>query len=117
MKLKLTVAAMMLGLAMPAAAEYETNYEGYEVALSDIRLPQSETGTITFKPCTTCEFRTHNIDSNVRWLLNDADVSFEEFQAATRRVTDRNTKVVTILHNLGSNRVTSVSIYLRKETQ
>ena len=117
MKLKLTVAAMMLGLAMPAAAEYETNYEGYEVALSDIRLPQSETGTITFKPCASCEFRTHSIDGNVRWLLNGTDVLFEEFQAATRVVTDRNRETVTVLHNLGSDRVTSVSIYLRRETQ
>ena len=111
MKLKLIIAAMMLGLAVPAAADYEA----YEVALSDIRLPQSETGTITFKPCASCEFRTHSIDSNVRWLLNGADVSLEEFQAATRTVTERNTKSVTVLHNLRSDRVTSVSIYLRKE--
>jgi hypothetical protein len=117
MKLKLIIAATMLGLAMPAAADYETNYEAYEVWLSDIRLPQSETGTITFKPCSSCEFRTHYIDSNIRWLLNGAAVSFEEFQAATRRVTERNTKSVTVLRNPGSDRVTRVSIYLYREAQ
>ena len=117
MKLKLIIAAMMLGLTMPAIADYETNYEAYELRLSDIRLPQSETGAITFKPCSSCEFQTHRIDSNVRWLLNSAAVSFEEFEAATRIVRDRNTETVTVLHNLGSDRVTSVSIYLRREAR
>ena len=112
MKLKLIIAAMMLCLAMPAAAEYEPNFEAYEVWLSDIRLPQSGTGTITFKPCSRCEFRTHYVDVNVRWFLDGTAVSFEEFQAATRRVTERDTKSVTVLHNPGSDRVIRVSIYL-----
>ena len=112
MKLKLIIAATMLGLAMPAAAEYEPFNEAYEVWLSDIRLPQSETGTITFKPCSSCEFRTHYVDVNVRWFLNGAVVSFEEFQAATRRVMERNSKSVTVLHNPGSDRVIRVSMYL-----
>ena len=112
MKLKLIIAAMMLGLAMPAAADFETIAEAYEVALSEIRLPQSLTGTIAFKPCETCDYRTSRVDGNTRWLVNGQAVSLDRFRAAVKAVADRNNEAVTVLHHLERNRVTEVSVYL-----
>ena len=112
MKLRVFITAMMLGLAMPAAADFKTIAEAYEVALSEIRLPQSATGTIAFKPCEGCEYSTRRVDVDTRWLVNGESVSLEGFRAAVRRVADRNTEAVTILHHLERNRVTEVSVYL-----
>ena len=112
MKLRLFITAMMLGLAMPAAAEFKTIAEAYEVALSEIRLPQSASGTIAFKPCATCDFSTRRVDADTRWVINGKAVSLEKFRAAVRRVADRNNEAVTILHHLERNRVTEVSVYL-----
>lgn len=112
MKLKLFFAAAMLGITMSAAADFETIAEAYEVALSNIRLPQSESGTIAFKPCATCEYSTKRVDENTRWMVNGQSVSLAKFRAAVRRVADRENEAVTVLHHLEWNRVTEVSVYL-----
>ena len=112
MRLKVFIAAIVLGLALPAAADFETIAEAYEVALSDIRLPQSESGTIAFKTCATCEFSTKRVDEYTRWVVNGQTVSLEKFSAAVRRVADRNSEAVTVLHHLERNRVTEVSVHL-----
>jgi hypothetical protein len=112
MRLKLFIAALMFGLAMPAAADFTTIEQAYEVALSEMRLPRSEGGTIAFKECSTCDYRTKRVDANARWLINGKSVSLKEFRLALSRVTDRNNKAVTVLHHLENNRVTEVSVYL-----
>lgn len=112
MKLRLFITAMMLGLTLPAAADFKTIAEAYEVALSEIRLPQSESGTIAFRPCAGCDFQTRRIDGSTRWLINGEAVSLDRFRATVRRVADRKTEAVTILHHLERNRVTEVSVYL-----
>ena len=112
MKLRVFITAMTLGLAMPAAADDATNVEAYEVALSNIRLPHSKTGTIAFKPCANCEFKTHRVDGNTRWLVNGTAVSLVEFRDATDPVTDRRNEAVTVIQHLEGNRVIQVSVYL-----
>ena len=112
MRLKLFIAALMFGLAMPAAADFKTIEQAYEVALSEIRLPRAEGGTIAFKECSSCDYRTKRVDGNTRWLVNGRSVSLKEFRLAVSRVTDRVNEAVTVLHHLENNRVTEVSVYL-----
>lgn len=112
MRLKLFFAALMIGLALPAAADFKTIEQAYEVALSEMRLPSSEGGTIAFKECSTCDYRTKRVNADTRWLLNGKSVSLKEFRLAVSRVTDRNSEAVTVLHHLKDNRVTEVSVYL-----
>ena len=102
MKLKLLITAIMLGLAMPAAADYVTIEQAYEVALSEIRLPQSERGTIAFKPCATCDVQTKRVDAD----------TLQKFREATESVAGREKEAVTVLHHLKKDRVTAVSVYL-----
>lgn len=112
MKLRLFITAMMLGLAMPAAADYVTIEEAYEARLSEIRLPRTETGTIAFKPCSTCEVATKRVDAQTRWLINGEAVPLREFREALEEVADPAKEAVTVLHHLDKDRVTAVSVYL-----
>jgi hypothetical protein len=112
MKLKLFIIAMCLGMALPAAADYVTIEQAYEVALSDIRLPRSENGTIAYRQCGTCELRTTRVDAETRWLVNGKPVSLKKFREAVSRVADRENEAVSVLHHLERNRVTAVSVYL-----
>ena len=112
MKLKFFIIAMCLGMALPVTADFVTITEAYEVALSDIRLPGSENGTIAYKECGTCKFMTKRVDSDTRWLINGKAVPLKKFREATSRVTDRDNEPVTVLHHLERNRVTAVSVYL-----
>lgn len=112
MKLRLFITAMMLGLAIPAAADYVTIEQAYEVALSEIRLPRTETGTMAFKPCATCDIQTKRVDADTRWLINGQAVPLQKFREATERVANREKEAVTVLHHLKKDRVTAVSVYL-----
>ena len=112
MKFKLFITLITLGLALPASADFVTIEQAYEVALSEIRLPRSENGTISYKECSTCQFMTKRVDADTRWMINGRAVSLQKFREAAERVTDRNNEAVTILHHLEMNRVTAVSVYL-----
>ena len=112
MKLKVLITAMMLGLAMPAVADYVTIEEAYEARLSEIRLPRTETGTIAFKPCSTCDVTTKRVDAETRWLINGKAVPLRKFREATEKVADPAKEAVSVLHHLKKDRVTAVSVYL-----
>lgn len=112
MKTKLFIAALTLALALPAAADFRTVQQAYEVALSDVRLPRSESGTIAYKTCATCAYETRQIDASTRWLVDGRAVPLKEFREAVQRVTEPDKEAVTVLHHLETNRVTQVSVYL-----
>ena len=112
MKTKLLIAIAMMGLALPAAADFTTVQIAYEVALSEVRLPRNEKGTIAFKECADCEYQTKRVSADIRYRVDGRSVSLEDFRQMTDRVVDRDNEAVTILHHLEDNRVTEVSIYL-----
>ena len=51
MKFKTLFAVLMLSASASAIADFEPLTKGYEVMLSEVRLPQSGSGTIGYKPC------------------------------------------------------------------
>ena len=112
MKLRTFIIAICLGLALPAAADYVTIEQAYEVALSDIRLPRSESGTIAYKECQTCETHTSRVDANTQWLVNGRAVSLKKFREAVDEVVDRDNEAVSVRRHLETDRVTAVSVYL-----
>lgn len=112
MKLKLFITATLLGLALQAAADFTTIEQAYEVALSEVRLPQSESGTMAFKTCGTCDFMTKRVTPETRYVLNGQAMPLAKFRIALSRVQDRDAQPVTVLHHLDMDRVTVVSAYL-----
>ena len=112
MKLKVLIAAALLSLASPVLAEFVQEQEAYEVALSDVRLPRADGGTIAFKECASCEYRRLRVGSDMRYRLNGKDVSLKKFREAMATVEDRKSEAVTVLHHLERNQVTAVSVNL-----
>ena len=112
MKLKLLITAALLGLALPAAADFKQVQDAYEIALSDLRLPRANGGTIAFKECATCEYRRLRVGSVMRYRLNGKDVTLKQFREAMATVEDRKGEAVTVLHHLERNQVTAVSVNL-----
>jgi len=112
MKLKVLIAAALLSLALPAAADFKQVAEAYEVALSDLRLPRGNGGTIAFKECDKCEYKRIRVGSDIRYRLNGKDVTLKTFREAMATVENREGEAVTVLHHLERNQVTAVSVYL-----
>ncbi len=110
MKFKVLIAAILFGLALPAAAEYKVIQEAHEVRLADLRLPQNETGTVGFKPCDDCSFLVKRVNGNTEWVLDGQKLSLEKFKRNLRRIADRENTPVTVLHHLEDDRVTRVTV-------
>ena len=70
---------VLLGLSLSAAADLTTITAAYEVAVSDLRLPGSENGTLTFRRCPSCEAQTLRVTGKTRYVVNDLGVVLAEF--------------------------------------
>lgn len=112
MKIKALMSAILLTLALPLAAQIRTVQLAHEVALADLRLPQSEGGTIGFKSCAECEYQTERVTAETRWSLNGRTVRLDDFRLGLAAAADRSSVFVTVLHHLEEDRVTEVSVYL-----
>ena len=112
MKIKLTITALLLALALPAAADMAVVQQAYEVALSDLRLPRAEGGTIAFKECDDCGYKRLRVSAGTTYRINGQSTPLSRFRLALREVADRDDEAVTVLHHLELNVVTDISVNL-----
>lgn len=113
MKSKYLLGVLLLALALPAAAEFRTVAEAYEIELSNLRLPQNAAGTIAYKTCDACEYQTTRVSADTRWILNGRSMSLVKFRKGVAGIKDRKNRYVTVLHHLADNRVTKVALTIR----
>lgn len=103
---------LLVVVSLPAAAEFTTITNAYEVRLSDFRAPASQNGMVAFKQCSGCELLTLSVTPDTRYVLNNKNVSLTEFRASLSTVRDRDRETLTVEHHLESDLVTAVSITL-----
>lgn len=113
MKHKMLITALFLALALPAAAQFRTIAEAYEIALSDVRLPQSEVGTIAYKKCSACPYQTKRVDASTVWEINGKAMPLEKFRRTVGNVAEPREATIQVLHHLEEDRITKVWILLR----
>ena len=112
MKTKLLIAAALLCVTLPAAADLTTVQEAYEIALSDLRLPRDESGTIAFKECESCDYMSVRVGANTSYELNGKAVPLKKFREALALVENRDDQPVTVLRHVERNQVTAVVVKL-----
>ena len=110
MKIKVLIAAIILGLALPVVAQFRTIAEAYEVRLSDLRLPQNKNGSLSYKPCDDCAYSTIPASSDAQWILDGQTLPFAKFRREVMSITDRDAAAVTVLHHLEQDRVIRVQV-------
>jgi hypothetical protein len=103
----------ILGLSLSAAADFRTITEAYEVDLSDLRLPRSENGNLTFRQCPDCDVQTLRVTVKTRYLINDRDFALAEFKKELKRVRNQKYQSVAVLHHLESNTIKAIKVRLR----
>jgi hypothetical protein len=106
------VLALLAAISFSASADFRTVQRAYEVALIDFRAPVSQNGTLTFRPCSSCEERSIRVNAATRYELNSERVELQEFRNRILRVPDRAKEPVIVLHDLESDTVAAVSITL-----
>ena len=113
MHIRIYLTLALLGLSLPAVAEFSTVTQAYEIALSDLRLPGNANGTLGFKSCSECASQTLKVRSDTRYVLNGRTVTLGRFKAELGRIRRHRDVAVTVLHHLESNVVTGVKVKLR----
>lgn len=113
MQFRILTFVLALIVAMPSAAQITTVQRAHELPLSVVRLPASETGTLTFKSCPECATTTARVTSETQWLVNHQAVSLREFRAAIESRADRSKQYVTVRHHLEQDVITKVTILIR----
>ncbi len=112
MQLRKLLVLVLLGLSLAAAADFRTITEAYEVDLSDLRMPGSENGTLTFKQCADCEVQTLRVSGKTRYLINDRDFELAEFKEQLKGAKNRKDQIVSVLHHLESNTIKAIKVWL-----
>jgi hypothetical protein len=112
MNLKILFVTALLGAAASDMAAGQVVRQAYEVALTNLRLPQVQAGTIAFRECENCEFIRVRVGSATTYTLNGRSLLLADFRTALANVVEAETPTVTVLHHLERDVVTNVSINL-----
>jgi hypothetical protein len=105
------IAALLLTLGTTANADFVVVSDGYELALSDVRLPGSVNGTLTFRECKDCPYRTLRVTAATRYEANGQPLTLEEFRRSMEKVARPSHVAVTVLHHLESDTIVAVQAW------
>ncbi len=99
-------------MSLSATADFRTTMEVWEVELIYLRLPGTESGTLTFSDCKECEPLTIRVTPATRYAVNGRRVVLADFRRALAGVTNRSDVIVDVFHQLDSNTVIAVEVKL-----
>ena len=106
-KILLTAVALMTIASANAAPE------AYELNLTDIRLPVSVSGMVTFRACDDCRFQQALAVEDARWVLNGSPTTFDGLREGIARATRPARSSVTLTYDEDANRITKIKVTVR----
>jgi biopolymer transport protein ExbD len=101
---------LALGLSLPAVAGFEVVSKAHEVSLADLRLPGSTSGTLTFKACEQCDYKTIRVTASTQYQVNRRSVGLEDFRKQLANIRNRRETTVTVLHHLESDTIKAIRV-------
>lgn len=110
MNVRKIIVIALLTFCLPAAAEFVTVSEAYEIALSDFRVPATPSSGAQFKKCEECDYMTVRVTPNTRYVVNGKSVTLKEFRERIFDVRDRAAETIIVLHHLESDTIESISV-------
>jgi hypothetical protein len=111
MKIRHFFIAALLSISLPAADDFTTIAEAYELALSDVRVPATPSSGISFKVCDECEMQLVRVTPNTQYNFNGKTYTLKEFRKRVFNIQDRSETFVSIVHHLEADVVLSVSVF------
>jgi len=117
-RLALTIVSLLGSLDIAAAARVLEDVENSaELALSQIALPPSATGMITFKACASCELSRHRLTAATTYFANGAELRFADFLRTVDEIDahrgGREQTLVGVFFDVQSGHVTRIALHSR----
>lgn len=113
MKFRLLVISLALSVTLPVMAQITTIQLAHEVPLGDVRLPQYDSGTLAFKPCSECDYQTTRVSPDCTWRVNGRSMTLQKFREFIAGLEDSDSEYLTVMHHLKNDRITRVSILVQ----
>ena len=110
MNIKTLLVAILLGVALPVAADFRTVSLAHEVSLSNFRVPISTNSGVSFKNCDDCDLQTSRATAKTQYVVNGQPITLKEFREMVFQVKDRANTAVIVLQHLETNTIVSVSV-------
>lgn len=101
---------ILLAASLPAAADFTVVAPAYELVLSNLVVPVTTTGTLSFRECNECEPKVVRLTRNTQFKVNGQSVELQEFRKIVFEVKDRSNKTVIVKHDLPSDTIVYVSV-------
>jgi len=114
MKIKIVITAIALLLAIPAAADFVTSARAYELVISDLTVPPSQSSKLMFKECDDCDYRSIRFTPQTQFIINGRSVRFDKFREAIRDASNPYRTPAIVLHHLESDTVKSVTVTFKR---
>jgi hypothetical protein len=99
-----------LGCSVFANAQIVTITRAHEVAISDLRLPASTMGAVTFFECVTCDAQTIRVSTETHYVLDGEYLALKYFKSEIRNTRNRDSTFATVMHQLEKDRVTAILV-------
>jgi hypothetical protein len=111
-RIALIATAAVLGLAQAVIAEepFPVVVKAYEAELRSMRLPGSTNGTLSFKPCSECEYKTVRVSPATRYEANGEAYALADFSQVLASLENRRRTSVTVKHHLESDLITAIHV-------
>jgi hypothetical protein len=112
----LMILALLLSLTAPAGARTLIKLErGVALTLAGVKLPTADGGTVSFKTCADCAYRTHRTMDATVYLANGRSLPLPDFLRVVEEIYERagaaeNDAVVAVFLDIASERVTRVTL-------
>ncbi len=112
MKNRTTLMAVLLGLALPAAAEIVTLIDAVETSTANLSVPTASNGNLSFKPCADgCdEIIRVRLTPETNYVLNGVSMDFEDFRKEFYKFRRRSKDYALVSYDTQKNTVTSVRV-------
>ena len=110
----LLIVALLLSLAAPAGARTIIELErAFVMELPSVKLPAAEVGTVSFKTCADCAYRTHRTVAATVYESNGRSLPLPEFLRVVEdieRAGKASDAVVAVFLDIASERVNRVTL-------
>ena len=105
------ILALLLSLTAPAGARTVIELErGVELILANVNLPTADGGTVSFKTCADCIYRTHRTTDGTVYVANGRALPLPEFLRVADAAAAGDDAVVAVFLDIETERVTRVTL-------
>ena len=109
---RIFIVAILMGLALPAAADFRPISRAYEISLDNFSAPVSLNAAAIFRECNDCTPRTVRVTANTDYRVNNQSVTLKEFRDSIFTVQNRSVETIVVLHHLESDTVEQILVTL-----